>query len=293
MTTDTINPFEPGTAPALAGGAPSVHIAIRPTPPRIFDELREVWDHRELFYFLAWRDVQVRYKQTVLGVAWAVLQPLLAVIVSSLIFGRLAHMPSDGVPYPLFFYAGNLPWVLMASGVGASAASLVGSPNLITRVYFPRMIIPAAAVLSGLIDFFIAAAGLGFLMVRYGISPSWQLLLAAPVLGLILLLTCAVGGWLAAVNVKYRDVRYVVPFFMQIWFFATPVIYPASLVPPQWRVLLALNPMVGFIDAFRAACFGRPFDGVTFAIATAVTFALLTLAIRTFRSVEQTFADFI
>jgi lipopolysaccharide transport system permease protein len=160
-------------------------------------------------------------------------------------------------------------------------------------VYFPRMIIPAAAVLSGLIDFFIAALGLGFLMVRYRVSPSWQLLLAAPVLGLILVLTCAIGGWLAAVNVKYRDVRYVVPFFMQIWFFATPVIYPASLVPPRWRVLVALNPMVGFIDAFRAACFGRPFDGLAFALSTAMTFALLVLAVRTFRSVEQTFADFI
>ena len=281
------------TAVTAPLGAPSVHIAIRPTPPRILDELREVWEHRELFYFLAWRDVQVRYKQTVLGVAWAVLQPLLAVIVSSLIFGRLAHMPSDGIPYPLFFYAGNLPWMLIASGVGASAASLVGSPNLITRVYFPRMIIPGAAVLSGLVDFLIAGVGLVFLMVRYRISPSWHLLLVAPVLGLILLLTCAVGGWLAAINVKYRDVRYVVPFFMQIWFFVTPVIYPASLVPPQWRVLLALNPMAGLIDAFRAACFGRPFDSVTFVISTAVTFALLALAVRTFRSIEQTFADFI
>ena len=255
--------------------------------------IRELWAYRELVYFLAWRDVKVRYKQTVLGVAWAVLQPLLGVIVSSLIFGRLAHMPSDGIPYPLFFYAGNLPWMLIASGVGASAASLVGSPNLVTRVYFPRMIIPAAAVLSGLVDFLIAAVGLVFLMVRYRVSPSWQLLLVAPVLGLILLLTCAVGGWLAAINVKYRDVRYVVPFFMQIWFFVTPVIYPASLVPPQWRVLLALNPMAGLIDAFRAACFGRPFDSVTFVISTIVTFALLMLSVRTFRSIEQTFADFI
>jgi len=290
MRTDRLAQVSAATTPLSAA---SVHIAIRPTPPRLRDELQEVWDHRELFYFLALRDVQVRYKQTVLGVAWAVLQPLLAVIVSSLIFGRLAHMPSDGIPYPLFFYAGNLPWMLIASGVGASSASLVGSPNLVTRVYFPRMIIPGAAVLSGLVDFLIAGVGLVFLMVRYRVSPSWQLLLVAPVLVLILLLTCAVGGWLAAINVKYRDVRYVVPFFMQLWFFVTPVIYPASLVPPQWRVLLALNPMAGLIDAFRAACFGRPFDSVTFVISTAVTFALLALAVRTFRSIEQTFADFI
>ena len=272
-----------------------MHIAIRSTPPRVRDELREVWHHRELFYFLAWRDVKVRYKQTVLGVAWAVLQPLLSVIVSSLIFGRLAHMPSDGVAYPLFFYAGNLPWMLMASGVGASASSLVGSPNLMTKVYFPRMIIPGAAVLSGLIDFLIASLGLVFLMARYGGQVSWQLLLLAPIVALILLLTCAVGGWLAAVNVKYRDVRYVVPFFMQLWFFATPVIYPASLVPEKWRLLLAFNPMVGFIDAFRAACFGRPIDGFTLAIAARrlVTVGFLALATRTFRSIEQTFADFI
>jgi homopolymeric O-antigen transport system permease protein len=270
-----------------------VHIAIRSTPPRILDEVKEIWHHRELFYFLAWRDIKVRYKQTVLGVAWAVLQPLLSVIVSSLIFGRLAHMPSDGVAYPLFFFAGQLPWTLMSSGVGSSASSLVGSPSLVTKVYFPRMIIPGAAVLSGLIDSLISAVGLGFLMVRYGAPVSPRLLLLVPIVALILILSCAVGGWLSAVNVKYRDVRYVVPFFMQLWFFATPVIYPASLVPEKWRLLLAFNPMVGFIDAFRAACFGRPIDGVAFTISTAVTFAFLALATRTFRRIEQTFADYI
>jgi lipopolysaccharide transport system permease protein len=278
---------------AAAGLEAPVHIAIRSTPPRIWDEVREVWHHRELFYFLAWRDVKVRYKQTVLGVAWAVLQPLLSVIVSSLIFGRLAHMPSDGVAYPLFFFAGQLPWMLMSSGVGASASSLVGSPNLVTKVYFPRMIIPGAAVLSGLVDSLISAFGLAFLMVRYGAPVSPRLLLLAPIVVLILILSCAIGGWLAAVNVKYRDVRYIVPFFMQLWFFATPVIYPASLVPAKWRLLLAFNPMMGFIDAFRAACFGRPIDGVSFAISTVVTFMFLALAARTFRRIEQTFADYI
>jgi lipopolysaccharide transport system permease protein len=289
--------MSPMATPLLEGaavpGAAPVHIAIRSTAPRVRDELREVWHHRELFYFLAWRDVKVRYKQTVLGVAWAVLQPLLSVVVSTLIFGRLAHMPSEGVGYPLFFYAGNLPWMLMAAGVGASASSLVGSPNLITKVYFPRMIIPGAAVLSGLIDFVIAGVGLVFLMARDGGVVSWHLLLLLPIVALVLLLTCAVGGWLAAINVKYRDVRYVVPFFMQLWFFATPVIYPATLVPPKWRVLLAFNPMVGYIDAFRAACLGRPIDFVTFGIAISVTGGFLALAARTFRSVEQTFADYI
>jgi homopolymeric O-antigen transport system permease protein len=281
------------SAVPVPGAAAPVHIAIRATPPRVLDELREVWHHRELFYFLAWRDVKVRYKQTVLGIAWAVLQPALSVVVSTLIFGRLAHMPSDGVSYALFFYAGNLPWILMAAGVGASASSLVGSPNLITKVYFPRMIIPGAAVLSGFIDFLIAAVGLVVLGLHGGAHLTWRLLLLPPIVGLILLLTCAVGGWLAAVNVKYRDVRYVVPFFMQMWFLATPVIYPADLVPLRWRPLLALNPMVGYIDAFRAACFGRPLDGVTLSIAVLVTCGLLMLATRTFRSIEQTFADYI
>jgi lipopolysaccharide transport system permease protein len=280
--------------PAALAPASGVHIAIRSTPPRVADELREVWQHRELFYFLAWRDIKVRYKQTVLGIAWALLQPLLSVIVTSLIFGRLARMPSEGVAYPLFFYAGNLPWMLMAAGVGASASSLVGSPNLVTKVYFPRMIIPAAAVLAGLIDFAIASIGLIVLVARYGPDGvSWSILLLVPITALILVLTCAVGGWLAAINVKYRDVRYVVPFFMQLWFFATPVIYPASLVPSSWRFLLALNPMAGFIDAFRAACLGRSVDGLSLAISTAVTFALLVVAVRTFRTVEQTFADYI
>lgn len=270
-----------------------IHVAIRVTPPRLAAELAELWHHRELFYFLAWRDIKVRYKQTLLGIAWAFLQPLLTMVVFTLFFGRLAKVPSDGIAYPLFAYAGILPWTLMASGVGASASSVVGSPNLVTKVYFPRMIIPAAAVLSGVVDFAIAGGGLVFLMLKYGAHPGAQLLALLPITALIVLLTCAVGGWLSAVNVKYRDVRYVVPFFMQIWMFATPVIYPASLVPAKWRPLVALNPMVGYIEAFRSACFGRPFDIVLLAIAVAMTGLALVVAIRTFRSVEQTFADYI
>jgi len=290
--TNPMNPhmLESGVVTVDAG---PVHIAIRSTPPRLRDELDELWHHRELFYFLAWRDVKVRYKQTVLGVAWAVIQPLLTVVVFTLFFGRLAHIPSDGVPYPLFAYAGILPWTLLAAGVGASASSLVGSPSLVTKVYFPRMIIPGAAVLSGLVDFLIAGVGLGVLMVRYGAHASWHLLLVVPIVALILLLTCAVGGWLAAVNVKYRDVRYVVPFFMQIWMFASAVMYPASLVPQKWRLLMAFNPMAGFIEAFRAACFGRPVDGLPLTMSVLVTLACLAIAARTFRNIEQTFADFI
>jgi lipopolysaccharide transport system permease protein len=181
----------------------------------------------------------------------------------------------------------------MAAGVGASSGSVVGSPNLITKVYFPRMIIPGAAVLSGLVDFLIAGAGLALLMMRYGSGPSWTLIALVPVVALILLLAAGVGGFLAAVNVKYRDVRYIVPFFMQLWMFATPVIYSASLVPSRWRLFLALNPMASYIEAFRAVCFGRPLDWTSIGLSTVVTFIVVVIAMRAFRTVERTFADYI
>jgi len=282
----------PATSPQQPATS-EIHIAIRSTRPQLSAELRELWEHRELFYFLAWRDIKVRYKQTVLGIAGAVLQPAMTMIVFTLFFGKLARVPSDGVAYPLFAYAGILPWTLMAAGVGASSGSVVGSPNLITKVYFPRMIIPGAAVLSGLVDFLIAAVGLALLMARYGGHVSWTLVGLVPVVGLILLLAAGVGGFLAAVNVKYRDVRYIVPFFMQLWMFATPVIYSASLVPARWRVFLALNPMASYIEAFRAVCFGRPLDWAGLGLSTLVTFAMVAVAVRAFRTVEQTFADYI
>ena len=272
---------------------PRIHIPIRPTPPSLQFELSELWHHRELFYFLAWRDIKVRYKQTVLGVAWAVLQPLSTMLVFTLFFGKLAHVPSDGVAYPLFAYAGILPWTLFASGVAASATSLVGTPNLITKVYFPRMIIPGAAVLSGVADFLIASAGLGYLMLRYGGHLSWNVMALVPVVALILLLASGVGGWLSAINVKYRDVRYIVPFFMQLWMFTTPIIYSTTLVPPKWRFVMALNPMASFIDAFRSVCFGRALDWTGLATSTIVTAGVLLLAMRTFRNLEQSFADYI
>ena len=229
---------EPTSGEPPAPGSDTYVTVIRPPTalPRL--PLSEIWRYRELLGIFVWRDIKVRYKQTVLGIAWAVLQPALTMIVFTLFFGKLARVPSDGVAYPLFAYAGILPWTLMAAGVGASSGSVVGSPNLITKVYFPRMIIPGAAVLSGLVDFLIAAVGLALLMARYGGHVSWTLVGLVPVVGLILLLAAGVGGFLAAVNVKYRDVRYIVPFFMQLWMFATPVIYSASLVPARWRELV-------------------------------------------------------
>jgi homopolymeric O-antigen transport system permease protein len=273
--------------------AAPIHIPIRPTPPSLRFELTELWHHRELFYFLAWRDIKVRYKQTVLGVAWAVLQPLSTMLVFTLFFGKLARVPSDGVAYPLFAYAGILPWTLLSAGVAASATSLVGSPNLVTKVYFPRMIIPGAAVLSGVADFLIASVGLGYLMVRYGGHVSWNVLALVPIVAMILLLASGIGGWLSAINVKYRDVRYIVPFFMQLWMFMTPVIYSTTLIPPKWRFVMALNPMASFIDAFRGVCFGRALDWTGLAASTVVTAAVLLLAMRTFRNLEQSFADYI
>ena len=292
ISTSITSPSTSTGAPSLALGSP-VHIAIRATPPAIWAEAREIWQHRELFYFLAWRDLKVRYKQTALGVGWAIGQPLLSVVVSTLIFGRLAHMPSEGVPYPMFFLAGQLPWTLMAAGVGAAANSLSGNSSLVTKVYFPRMIIPGAAVLSGSIDSVIGGAALAFLMVGYRVHASPRLLLIVPLATIIVVLSSAVGGWLAAVTVKYRDVRYVVPFFMQLWFFATPVIYPSSLIPATWRWLLACNPMAGFIDAFRAICFGKTIDGAALTISAAVTVAVFIVAARTFRHIEHTCADYI
>jgi homopolymeric O-antigen transport system permease protein len=269
------------------------HIAIRPTRPRLISELVDLWQHRELCYFLAWRDVKVRYKQTILGVAWAVLQPALTMLVFTLFFGHLAKMPSDGMPYPLFAYAGILPWTLMASGVSASSGSIVGSPNLITKVYFPRMIIPAAAAVSGLVDFLVAVVGLVILMLRYRMPVTWHIFMAVPIVVLTLALACAVGGWLAAVTVRYRDIRYVVPFFMQLWLFATPVFYPASLIYGKWRLVLALNPMATYIEEFRRAWFGIAPDFAALALATTVTLAALATATYTFRSLERTFADYI
>jgi lipopolysaccharide transport system permease protein len=202
-------------------------------------------------------------------------------------------VPSDGVAYPLFAYAGILPWTLLSAGITASATSLVGSPNLVTKVYFPRMIIPGAAVLSGVADFLIASVGLAYLMARYGGHLSWNAVALVPTVALVLLLASGVGGWLSAINVKYRDVRYIVPFFMQLWMFATPVIYSTTLVPPKWRFLMALNPMASYIDAFRSVCFGRALDWTALGLSTIVTCGLLMLAARTFRSLEQSFADYI
>ena len=218
--------------------------------------LRELWDYRELLWFLVWRDLKVRYKQTVLGVSWAILQPVATMVVFSLFFGRLAGVPSDDLPYPIFSFAGLVPWTFFSQGLSQSANSVVGSQNLITKVYFPRPVIPIAAVLAGLIDFMLAFVVLLTMMFAYGIVPGPEALALAPLLLLALVSALGVGLWLSALNVQYRDVRYVVPFVTQLWLFLTPIAYPSSLLGEPWRTIYGLNPMVGVVEGFRWALLG-------------------------------------
>jgi len=257
-----------------------------------------VWAYRELLYFLIWRDVKVRYKQTVLGAAWAILQPLMTMLVFTIFFGGLAKVGSDGLPYPIFSYAGLLPWTFFAQGLSQSSASLVGSSNLIKKVYFPRLVIPISSVLGGLVDFAIAFVVLFGMMSYYGIWPSAAVVFLPLLLLLAIGAALGVGMWLSALNVEYRDVRYVVPFFVQLWLFVTPVIYPASTVAAKLRELglptwlYGLNPMAGVVEGFRWALLGtgsRP--GPVLLASVAVTVLLLSSGAFYFRKMERTFAD--
>jgi lipopolysaccharide transport system permease protein len=268
-------------------------VTIEPNKRWALSELSDLWAFRELLYFLTMRDIKVRYKQTELGVAWAIIQPLLTMLIFSLFFGRLAGVPSDNIPYPIFAYAGLLPWTFFSNAISNSGNSLVGSTNLITKVYFPRMIIPAGAVAAGLIDLAIAFVIMVLLMIYYGIAASWSLLMFLPMVLLTTLLALGVGMWLSALNVKYRDVRFALPFLVQLWMFVSPVIYPVSFLPPKIRWLLALNPMTGIIEGYRSSLFGRPFNWSALALSTAITFALLIYASLTFRRMERSFADIV
>jgi lipopolysaccharide transport system permease protein len=258
-------------------------------------DLAELWRYRELLAFLIWRDVAVRYKQTILGVAWAVLQPLATMVVFSLFFRRLAGGAATGVPYPLFVFAGLLPWIFLANAVGTAGQSLIGNQNLVTKVYFPRLLIPAGAVGAGLVDLAISSGMLLVLMLYYGAAPGWGLPLAIPlVLGLVVA-ALGVGTLLAALTVAYRDFRHVVPFLVQLWMFATPAIYAQAedVVGPRWRALLPLNPAHGLIDNFRRAVLGDPLDGYSLAVSGAVAAALFLIGCLYFRRVESSFADVI
>lgn len=256
---------------------------------------RDLWQYRELFVFLAWRDVKVKYKQTALGAAWAILQPFLTMIVFSVLFGTLVKVPSDGIPYPIFVYAGLLPWTYFSSALSSSGNSLIASSNLITKVYFPRIIIPSSASLSGLLDFFIAFIILIGMMFFYQFTPSALGILMIPVLiFLTFLVAVGCGLWLSALNVEYRDFQYVIPFLVQIWMFLTPVIYPVTLFPEKYRWMLSLNPMAGIIEAFRAATLGhQAINWNLLVISSGIGISIFFSGLFYFRKVERSFADVI
>jgi len=266
-------------------------VTIQPSKKWVAINLRDLWAYRDLLYFLTWRDVKVRYKQTVLGAAWAIIQPLFTMLIFWLFFGRLAGMPSDGVSYPLFALAGLIPWTFFSNAITNSGNSLVGSANLITKVYFPRMIIPCAAVGAGLIDLAIAFGLMVGMMIWFGVQPTMNLLLLPLLVFLTAFLAIGVGMWMSALNVKYRDIRYALPFLIQLWMFATPIIYPLSLIPEKWRWMMALNPMAGVIDGFRAALFGRAIDWRSLAMTVLVTAGVVIYSAYYFRRMEKTFAD--
>lgn len=269
-------------------------IVVRPRRRRLSIDLAGVWAYRELLWILAARDVKVRYKQTVLGAAWAILQPLLTMIVFSLVFGRLAGIPSDGVPYPLFSFCALLPWQLFATSLTQSGNSLVGNQNLITKVYFPRLLIPLSAMISPLVDFAIAFVVLVGLMFWYGHLPAAAALALPLYLVLALLTALAAGLWLSALNVEYRDIRYIIPFLIQFWMFVTPIAYPSSLVPDRWRWVIALNPMTGVVDGFRWCLLGTPApSGSLLAVSVAAVVVLLLGGLSYFGSMERTFADLV
>jgi homopolymeric O-antigen transport system permease protein len=267
-------------------------IVIRSTAGWISLKLRDLWEYRELLYFLAWRDIKVRYKQTTLGIIWVVLQPLLIMAVCSIFFGYLARVPSDGLPYPLFMFAGLLPWQLFASALADCSSSLVTNQNLITKIYFPRLVIPIAAVLPRVVDFACAFFVLVAMLFYYGVSLTWALWTLPLFILLAVMTSFAVGLWLSALNVEYRDVRYVVPFLAQFWFFVSPVAYPSSLVPERWKVLYSLNPMVGVVEGFRWALLGKTeAPGPWVAVSLVVTLVLFIGGLYYFRRMEKTFAD--
>jgi lipopolysaccharide transport system permease protein len=266
-------------------------VLIEAEGPRLTLNLGDLWAHRELLYFLTWRDIKVRYKQTALGAAWAILQPLATMLVFALFFGRVAGARGGGVPYPLFAYAGLTLWTFFANAVTNSGNSLVGSANLITKVYFPRAIIPAAAVAAGLLDFLIASALLALLMLRYGVAPGRGLVFMPLFLLLATLCAAGAGMWASALNVKYRDVRYALPFVVQLWMFASSVIVPSGFVPARWRWLLMLNPMAAVVEGFRASLFAQAVAWRAVAISAAVTLALVASGFAYFRRTEENFAD--
>ncbi|HIE13032.1 MAG TPA: ABC transporter permease [Desulfotomaculum sp.] len=266
-------------------------IVIKPSRGWRIINWRELWEYRELLYFFVWRDVKVRYKQTVLGAAWAILQPFLTMVVFSLLFGRLAKLPSDGIPYPIFYYSALLPWIYFATSLTNTTNIVVQNQRVITKVYFPRIILPASSVLAGLVDFGLAFTVLLAMMFLYGILPSAAILTVPLFLLFAMATALGVGLWLAAMNAIYRDVRHVVPFLVQLWMFLSPVVYPSSMIPEKWRLLYGLNPMAGVIEGFRWAMLGKGDPPALIGVSAAVVLLLLIGGLFYFRKMEGTIAD--
>jgi lipopolysaccharide transport system permease protein len=281
-------------APDSQHDAAPPSVRIKPSRGWISLNLHELWEYRELLYFLVWRDIKVRYKQTVLGAAWAIIQPFFTMVVFTLFFGNLARVPSDGIPYPLFSYTALVPWTFFANGLSQSSNSLVGSANLITKVYFPRLAVPIATVLSGVVDFVLAFIVLLGMLLVYGVVPTLNVIWLPLFLLLALVTSLGVGLWLSAMNVQFRDVRYIVPFLTQLWLFATPIAYPSSLLAEPFRTLYGLNPMAGVVEGFRWALLGADTaPGPIIAMSALAAAALLVGGLYYFRRMEKTFADII
>lgn len=268
-------------------------VVIRPSTGWVSMGLAEMWGYRDLFYILTLRDIKVRYKQTLLGAAWAIIQPLFTMLIFSIFFGRLAGMPSDGVPYPLFAFAALLPWTFFSNSVTKSGNSLVGNTNLITKVYFPRMIIPSATVAAGLLDLTISFIVLGLMMAWFRVVPGITVLLLPVLVLLTTMLAVGVGMWMSALNVKYRDIGFALPFLVQLGLFVTPIIYPLSMIPEKWRPLVAINPLAGQIEAYRAVLFEKPVDWMSLGLSAVLTMIIFFYAAYSFKKMERTFADLV
>jgi len=280
--------------PTALESLPSPLITIKPSTGWLGLNLPEIWDRRELLYFLTWREVKVRYKQTLLGAAWALLQPLFTMVIFSLFFGRLAKLPSDGIPYPVFAFTALVPWIFFSNGLTQSANSLINNSQLITKIYFPRLLVPTAAVLGGVIDFLLAFGLLILMILWYGVGIHASIVWIPLFVLLAFVSSLGAGLWLSALNVEYRDIRHTVPFLVQMWMFATPIAYPSSLLHEPWHTLYALNPMVGVVEGFRWAILGtktRP-DSILLVSSAIAILALITGALF-FRRTEKRFADLI
>lgn len=279
-------------APASVDDRLVPYVRIEPSRGWVSLKLRELWEYRELLYFLVWRDIKVRYKQTVLGAAWAIIQPFFTMVVFSLFFGRLARIPSDGIPYPIFSYSALVPWTFFANGMSQAATGLVSHANLIRKVYFPRLALPLARVLAGAVDFVLAFIVLLGMMLAYGIVPTVNMLWLPLLLLLALSTSLGTALWLSAMNVQFRDVGYTVPFITQFWMFATPIVYPSSLLPEPWRTLYGINPMAGVVEGFRWALLGTDTaPGPIIIVSSLAALALLISGAFYFRRMEKTFAD--